>query len=241
MASFNYNSNAADAVFYGANEVNAIYQGSSLVYTAGFTWSYVAGETNSNSSTINIPATAQGGDLCVLYDVTAVNGNNVTPAGWTSIISDDNTFENNFSYKVLTSGEPGSSVIGQNGTLYTVKIMMVFRPSTPVTVTTGTLQGIIETANNPLAITINTSAIVSSGLAIGVAKMYSSGALSTTGDANWNATSIYNESTSSTKTKARMFYKLQNAGSLTNPTLDMPDQGNYNTLFGIYFEGTPPV
>jgi hypothetical protein len=239
MAPFNYNSNAAAAVFYGANEVDAIYQGVTQVYQSGFTWSYVASETSGNSSTITIPAAAQVGDLCVLYDVTAVNDANVTPAGWTSIISDNNTFENNFSYRVLTSGEPGSSVTGQNGGQYSVKIMMVFRPSKLVTVTTGTLQGILETVNNPLPITINTSAIAFSGVAIGVAKMYGGTTLLTTGDANWNATSIYKESTSGTETRVRMFYKLQNAGSLTNPILDMPDQGSYNTLFGIYFEGTP--
>jgi hypothetical protein len=35
MASFNYNSNSADAVFYGANEVDAIYQGVTQVYISG--------------------------------------------------------------------------------------------------------------------------------------------------------------------------------------------------------------
>jgi hypothetical protein len=238
MSSFNYNSNSADAVFYGANEVDAIYQGSSLVYFKGFTWSYVADETNSNSTTITIPATAQVGDLCVLYDVTAVNDANVTPTGWTSIISNNDTFENNFSYRLLTSGEPGSSVTGQTGGQYSIKIMMVFRPSVAVTITTGTLQITLETNGDPAPITINTSAIAYSGLAIGVAKNFSD-TLTTTGDANWNANSIYNESTSSTKAHARMFYKLQNAGSLTNPTLDMADLGFYNTLFGIYFAGTP--
>jgi hypothetical protein len=116
--------------------------------------------------------------------------------------------------------------------------MMVFRPSVAVTITTGTLQITLETNGDPAPITVNTSAIAFSGLAIGVAKNYAT-TLTTTGNANWNATSIYNESTSSTKAHARMFYKLQNAGSLTNPTLDMPDLGSFNTLFGIYFAGTP--
>ena len=239
MAPINYNTTSVDKILYGSTEIDSLYRGVAEAYSAFSiaTWSYVDSSTSTNG-TIRIPTSAAIGDLCVLYDVT-VNASRTTPTGFTTILSTNSVFENVFSYKVLVSGDPGAFLSGSSGVnAYTVKIMMVFRPSTAVTITTGTLQSTIETSGNPAAITVNTSAITESGVAIGVAKIYNSSAINASGTGNWNATSVYHRSTNSTPARAAMFYKLQNAGSLTNPTLDIPDQGSYNTLLGIYFEGT---
>jgi hypothetical protein len=87
----------------------------------------VASDTGSVSlaATITISANTQVGDIAVLFD-TSTNTTDVTPSGWTSINGATTTgIRTNISYKVLTSGDPGSTITGMAGT--TRKTMVVFR------------------------------------------------------------------------------------------------------------------
>jgi hypothetical protein len=238
MPDFIYNTTSISKIFLGTNEVDFMYQGATEIFSniIPLIWSFVASETT-NATAITIPASAAIGDLCILYDINAGQSPTI-PAGFTEIISNNNVFETSFSHKTLTSGEPGSSVSGSNGSEYSSKIMMIFRPTVPVNIIRGVLDWVGETANDPPAVTVNTSDITDAGIAIGIAKNYNA-TLTTTGDANWNATTVSVENTRADKARSRLYYKLQNPGALTNPTLDMTDQGSYNSLIGIYFEGVP--
>ncbi len=85
----------------------------------------------SAASTITIPATAQAGDLAVLYDLARNSSGTptlVTPAGWTTL-SDltGGTGAAVLSYKILVAGDPGGTVTGMDGTSADAKSLVVFR------------------------------------------------------------------------------------------------------------------
>ena len=99
-------------------------------------FTYVGAGT-STAVTVTIPATAAVGDLAILYDNVQNSSStiptSVTPAGWTAVRSDtvyDSSFPISFrcnvSIKILTSGEPGSTVTGMNAQ-YNDKQILVFR------------------------------------------------------------------------------------------------------------------
>lgn len=93
---------------------------------------FVASAT-STSSGIVIPATAQVGDLAYLVDVGDEVAGGSAPAGWTTVITTNYTGAYCVhSLKILTSGEPGSTVTGMNGTDGNWKVCLVFRPSSSV-------------------------------------------------------------------------------------------------------------
>lgn len=95
--------------------------------------SFVASET-STASTITIPASAQEGDVAILYDV-ANSGStptSVTPTGWTSIRSDAGSISRqNSSAKVLVAADAGASITGMSGTNWENKTLIVVRPNVP--------------------------------------------------------------------------------------------------------------
>lgn len=96
--------------------------------------SFVASAT-SESVGITIPASAQPGDVAILYDVASNSSSlptSVTPSGWTAIRNDAGTVSRqNSSAKILVSGDAGSSVSGMNGGLWENKCLIVLRPNVP--------------------------------------------------------------------------------------------------------------
>lgn len=94
------------------------------------TLAYAASATSS-AATITIPATAQAGDLAVLFDLArdiVSTPTLVTPSGWTTI--SDLTGGRGaavLSYKILAAGEPGSTITGMDGNSADAKSLVVFR------------------------------------------------------------------------------------------------------------------
>lgn len=118
-----------------------------------FLLTFVSSETSGGAS-ITIPATAQEGDIAIIFDY-AVNAStsgisvpsSVTPSGFTNFANVSSSYEVNpsfniynniramVSHKLLVSGDAGTSVTGMNGSGDS-KVMIVFRPVTiPSTVT----------------------------------------------------------------------------------------------------------
>lgn len=114
-----------------------------MTQDASITLSFVDSAT-STGETITIPAGAQEGDVAVLFDWSQqVNGaaTELVPTGFISI-DQDSVIGRRFgkilfgtsvvaSYRELGSGEGGSSVTGMNHT-NNRKVMLVFRPSAPI-------------------------------------------------------------------------------------------------------------
>ena len=93
--------------------------------------SLVTTATTTLSTTINVPGSALTGDIAVLFDVTT--GAAIVPTGWTSIYSDKpSAVGRTASYKLITADDIGATISGQSSS-GSVKIMLIFRPSTSVT------------------------------------------------------------------------------------------------------------
>lgn len=113
-----------------------------------FSLTFVASAT-SGGVTITIPATAQEGDICILVDsaynsqsgTTPIGVTTVVPTGFTSITITSNRYNTGgsfpfdyarksiVSYKILASGDAGTSITGMNSDVED-KSMVVFRPAT---------------------------------------------------------------------------------------------------------------
>lgn len=130
--------------------------GSSGGSTGGgaITYTLIGDSSSIDSGTIVVPATAAAGDIAVLFD--SIVGTSKVPTGWTEIFAGSATFDTAISYKILTAGEVGSTVTGQNSsTTYSVKKMLVFRPSSLIsTVSVGAVQNSTMTAAKAAAQTI---------------------------------------------------------------------------------------
>jgi hypothetical protein len=102
---------------------------------------------SSNSNNITIPATAQVGDVAVLFDM-QLNTGSVIPTGFTQISTNSTTnFRINTSYKLLVAGDPGATISGMNNTPR--KVMAVFRPNSPIQTVSPVVLGNQNTTATP--------------------------------------------------------------------------------------------
>jgi hypothetical protein len=109
----------------------------------------VASATSTTGS-ITIPATTQVGDIVILAD-TSTTVTDTLPSGFTSISGVTTTgIRTNISYRVLTAGQPGSTISGMAGT--TRKVLLSFRElstTTPtLSITTPTTQATTAAPNS---------------------------------------------------------------------------------------------
>jgi len=191
------------------------------------TYSFVASSTSTDTSTITIPATATEGDIAVLIDSTAT-GTTAVPSGWTSILSLDNVFENTLSYKILGSSEGGTSVTGQTTTTYSVKIMLVFRPSK--TVSTVTISGLVdsrEVSLTPSAQTISASTEDPQSVVIGMIRAYQSEPFMN--ETFWDDSVYASEGNGN---NVKVFYEIQSTNTERTITTSA-DYGTYNFAAGF--------
>lgn len=120
-----------------------------------FSVDYVTNST-STSSTITVPATAQVGDIAILVDwgylSTTTAPTQVTPTGFT-LINQHSQITSPASrimasYKVLVSGDLGSTITGMSTTSMR-KILMIYRPSMAYNSMTVTSVGFNTSASIP--------------------------------------------------------------------------------------------
>jgi hypothetical protein len=191
------------------------------------TYSFVASASSIDSSTITIPATTQEGDIAILVDSTAT-GSTAVPTGWTSILSLNNVFENTFSYKILGSGDSSTTITGQTDTQYSVKIMLVFRPSNLIsTVTISSLTNSGETSGIPSVQTINASTEDPSSIVIGMIRAFQTQPFMN--ETFWNDSVYVNEGSGN---NVKVFYEIQTTNTERTITTTA-DYGVYNFAAGF--------
>lgn len=196
----------------------------------------------STAATITCPAGVIAGDLLVLYDV-AYRGSGilptlVTPTGFTSITNDtglSNDTRFNTSYKIAIGTEGGTSITGMNALNNNDKMLVAFRPTTPIASVAVGSTAFQKTANDPTA-----QVVTSAG---GTPPLVVFGQYST-----WNATlsprsfTPSKDSEISSISNAVRFnnwlaWKIYNSG-LQNVTVDMDDEGVENYLGSFYLACT---
>lgn len=123
----------------------------------------VVATATSTSGTITVPSSgAAAGDIAILCDSSRNSGSGSTiptkviPSGWTELTTGSGTanggngFRTTLSYKVLTGGDLGASITGQNSNVNS-KQMLVLRTDAPVSgATAGTLNYQVTTGDPTL-------------------------------------------------------------------------------------------
>ena len=189
--------------------------------------SYVGNAVADYSTTITIPASAQAGDIAVLKDLSKADYTNempgsVVPSGWTvidNLIYDANYVKVRqiFSYKVLASNDPGSSITGMaEGTKN--KLMFVFRPNVPISNLSVEQFYSQVTDGTPTTMTITPCALPY--VVIGSCASYTQYPYFQT---NWFTSSIVSQF------YQKLAYKIFNSNA-ANVSINMTDQGNFNTI-----------
>jgi hypothetical protein len=192
-----------------------------------FSFNYITNST-STTSTIGIPATAQVGDIAILFDYAQASGTTsptaVTPTGWTSLQSRVSQTTNPACagatwYKTLVSGDPGSTVTCMSSSVMN-KMIVIYRPSlTPNTITAsnGNIQA---TASAPSSQTL--SLPTTSQFFVGWAWYQSSGTITTRG----STVTASRELNIGTTMYVKLFEASNGATTFSNPTISMSDYGS---------------
>lgn len=108
----------------------------------------------SQTQNITIPATAAEGDLAILFELHG-GGSDATPSGWTNWSTAASGAHH--CYKILASGDPGSTVTDGSPGSFLEKGMMIWRPTRAITTVTPQDVASEVTTGNPSAQTINAS------------------------------------------------------------------------------------
>jgi hypothetical protein len=181
---------------------------------------------NSTATTITIPADALVGDIAILSDSSTTTTLTV-PSGWTQISTATTTgIRTTVSYRVLTSGDPGSSVTGMAGT--TRKVMKILRPSASnytLSLSTPTTQA---TTAAPTAQTISGNSTTTADAYIATYGSTGSIATRTFTQSGYTADESGALSTSSVYQKIT----IMNQQAASSASISMSDNGT-NTLQGV--------
>lgn len=199
------------------------------------------GFSTSATNTITIPAISREGDFAVLFDSSddndLFNPTSVVPSGWTSIRNDfgvdavlaGESMRSIVSYKLLVSGDPGSSITGMNTNLQTTKIILVFRPNFVIqTASILSISGDVG-APNPDSQEITITEGLTPILAFAHWATYLSNNVTTRGVSGITMTEVSNGTTQYAG------YKIFNTNETTsNATVSISAPGNVKSLQSFY-------
>jgi hypothetical protein len=202
------------------------------------TISFVASAT-STSHTITIPASAQAGDVAILFDAAvsteAIPGD-VVPTGWTGIITATNLPNDGnrvrISYKILAGGDAGASVTSMDGTVADDQVMLVFRGNIAATAVSAEDWEAQATQNNPASQTVNASTEGTRPLVVfGMTHIHNGTAAFSTQSPAFAATVANSDN------DLLVGYTIYNsADALSDHTVDMNDLGTYQALASGFLE-----
>lgn len=194
---------------------------------ASLNFTFLAYGSSVDSASITIPVLAQAGDIAVLFDSTAT-GVAAVPSGWTSIYSDDVTFEKTVSYKILSSGEAGTTITGQTDAQYSVKQMLVFRPSTAInTITISNFVTSGQTDITPSQQTVAASVSGSPTIVFGMIRAYQQEPF--INETFWDDSYYLTEGNGNS---VKVFYEIQSTNTTRTVTAS-GDYGSYNHTLGF--------
>lgn len=187
--------------------------------------SFIASNT-SLSNTVVIPASAQEGDLAVMFDAAGNSSPSaVTPSGWTNVANVGTGFLRvEAHYRVLTAGLAGTPVTGMNDD-EEAKICMVFRPSraiASVVSSTWTTQA----ASDPVAQTVSASGVAVPLVVFGAIGGHGVASVALTG-----SSPALTEVAANGTAKVRAGYKIYNALP-SDHIVDSPSTGTVALISG---------
>lgn len=190
------------------------------------------GMAESTASTITIPATAQTGDIALLYDLG--QGNSTPPAlvtpsgGWANRVDSAlSTLRAAVATKVLVDGDAGSAITGMAGIFANTKTILVFRPDVPITAATYSTFTTELTNGDPAAQVVSASGQPAPVVIVLGGCGYTGGPVFSSASPAFDAEIV------PTHNRVRIGYKLY-AGSPSDHTINENDLGSLNHLWGGY-------
>lgn len=199
------------------------------------TLSYLT-STTSTTSSITIPATSQVGDLALLFEFSRNTGASpvtvVTPSGWT-LFTQATAFAVSPGatvtafYKILVSGDPGTSITAMSGTSGNNKIMAIYRGNIPVSY----YQAAVNTWNTSTNGTISSTTVPMTGLVGPFVGFGLYAATSSTGTRSSTQTAT-RELSSGTFLFVKLFDSTSNSVSFTTSTISETANTGNNFLGG---------
>lgn len=203
------------------------------------TLGFVDSAVSIDVASITIPATSAVGDLAVLlinngglYNSTAPN----TPSGWTSIYSGTSgEYGTRMCYKILTSGNPGSSVSMTSNVVSAGMVVFNLSSGAISTVTASTANH-QETTANPSSQSVTASSGAPPLVVIGRADALDGTGFSVETPA-MDGAATGTSASGTYRHDVYLAYKIYNS-SPANHTLDMSDLGIVNFLASFYLEVT---
>jgi hypothetical protein len=143
---------------------------------------------NTTTSSVVIPATANVGDIAFLVNTGSDSGSSTPPpltnepAGWTKVatVSSSNSGSvdadtEKLYVRILTTGQPGSTVTGASGVTTTRMTILIFRPNysvSTITNTTASTFGAVNSSSINQTQTINVSTLTEPIIIIAVARSF---------------------------------------------------------------------
>lgn len=187
--------------------------------------SFVASNT-SLASTVVIPASAQEGDLAVMFDAAGNSAPSaVTPSGWTNVANvGTGSLRVEAHYRVLAAGLAGTSVTGMNND-EEAKICMVFRPSRAIASVVASTW-LTQAASDPAAQTVSASGVAVPLVVFGAVGGHAVASVSLSGSSP-SLTEVAANGTA----KVRAGYKIYNALP-SDHIVDSPTTGTVALISG---------
>jgi hypothetical protein len=205
---------------------------------AGITdYTFVTYTTGGPAQAITMSSSAQAGDIAVGYTSGVGGSSFATWNGFTYITGISSTFDDVFQYRIVQSGDAGSTFTNSNSTGYDVCALFIIRPNLPAATVTVSDVNNSGQSRSALSMTLDTPSttprlLVSVGAAYtSINNIFVSGH----GSPNYTTGSIVYDNSLA---KMLMTVELQNT-TATNRTISMSDYGSYNRLVGCIITAEP--
>jgi hypothetical protein len=200
-------------------------------------YTYVNYTTGGAAQQITMSSSAQAGDIAIGYTSGVGGSSTATWNGFTYITGISSTFDDVLQYRIVQSGDAGSTFTNSNSTSYDVCALHIIRPDIPAaTVTVSDINNSGQTGRTPSSQILNTPETVPR-LLVSVGAAYTSSSIFVLGHNGfeYNTGSIYYDNSLA---KMYMTVQIQNT-TVENRSISMSDYGSYNRLVSCIITAEP--
>ena len=200
-------------------------------------YTYIAHTTGGPSQAITMSSSAQAGDIAIGYTSGVGGSSTATWNGFTLITDISSTFDDTLQYRIVQSGDAGSTFTNTNATSYDVCALFIIRPNAPAaTVTVSDINNSGQTSGTPASQVLDTPSTTPK-LLVSVGSQFGSSSHTVSGHGSplYSTGSIIYDNPSA---RIYMTVEIQNT-TATNRTISMSDYGSYNRLVSCIITAEP--
>ena len=202
-------------------------------------YSVITSQTGGQSQNIVMPSSAQAGDIAVGYTSGVGGSSTATWGGFTYITGISSTFDDVLQYRIVQSGDAGSTFSNANATSYDVSAMYIIRPDVPAaTVTVSDINNSGQVTTAPPSQTLGDSELTSPRFFVVVGSQFGGGSNHVVTGLASPVYSTGSISFDNTSARMNMYIHLQN-GLPFSDVVSMADYGSYNRLVSCVITAEP--